>query len=242
MAEKRINLTKDVFLKHPVPTELKHALNAKGYRITDIEFAPRGYKPPKELVDFIPADEPELFDQAQTGTEAPALATPPAQPANESTPSNGAGSTETPAQPAASEGAASEHFETMLGSDNFASTYTIGDKVVQLGELVALAGQHTNLSIQAWNKLDDATRDYLIGSVLDALQYGKDVAKWLSTSPEDRKAELALDKELATANQTKAPEEMTQAELRAAIEAKTGNKPTWNAKHETLVAQFKAMQ
>lgn len=51
--------------KHPVSPERKRELNAQGYKIVDIAFAPEGYKAPKAQVQ-----EPEQEQRKQRGRPA----------------------------------------------------------------------------------------------------------------------------------------------------------------------------
>lgn len=60
--------------------------------------------------------------------------------------------------------------ETLHGSNTLASTFEIGGKTVQLGDLVAKAYKRSGLEVAQWNALPDAERDGLIGEVLKEQQ------------------------------------------------------------------------
>jgi hypothetical protein len=223
MAQK-IVLDKRTYLPPPVPNGIavKRALAKAGYQIIDIQFAPPGYELPQEVREIIHPFYEGMKDPAPTSNDEPPQepAQPSAQPESAAPPSNTAGSSESPAQPEATGESGGEQQDsgqqdTLLGSSVLESTYEIGSKTVQLGDIVAAAHTASGLTLEAWNAQPDEEREHLL--------------------------KLELEKMQAEASATKTADQLTDAELRAAIEAKTGQKPAWNAKRETLIAQFNAV-
>lgn len=146
--------------------------------------------------------------------------------------------------------------DILLGSDDFESSYVIGERKWTLGEVVLRAHERSGLSVGDWNVQAQTERDDKIELELDRIQeeFDKSAANLNDLAAQQEKeasaaiggllnaAALASREELV--NKYKevfqaAPDEaLSDDEIRAAIDA-TGTKPLDKLDREELVTAYK---
>jgi hypothetical protein len=242
MPQKKINLRNEVFLTHPVSSELKEAFNRNGMKVLDIAFAPEDYEHSAKAASIISdnateADaeaedyDPEVLANGENGARTEAI---------RASRTRGPVRDDSGPTPAVPHDSVTSSQQMLMSSGELRAQYDIGGRIVLASEIVNAAFKSSGLTDVQWNTLDQEERDKLLLAEVDIwhdAQKRTDDSRKGSQGTDTLNGANGDDK---TADSDKKPEDMTDAELREAVEKKTGEKPAWNTGREKLIEKLNA--